>query len=53
MSIRNPAHIVSVLFFIKGKGKGKDIAVSMVWTAIVKHTLRRNSLPVERRDQLM
>lgn len=37
--------MISVLLTVKGKGIGEDIVVAVVWTAIVKHTLWRNTLP--------
>ena len=39
------AHVISVLFLVKGKGKGENVAVAMVRAAIVKHTLGRYPLP--------
>ena len=43
----NLAHMIGVIFFIKGKSEGENVAVSMIWTAIVEHTFRGNTLPVE------
>ena len=39
------AHVVGVVFPIKGKGVGEDIVVAVVRTAIVEHTLGRDAVP--------
>ena len=40
-------HVVGVLLTVKGKCKGQDIVVAMIWTSIVEHTLRGNPVPVK------
>ena len=39
--------MVGVFLTVESKGKRQDIVVAMVRTAIVEHTLWRNSVPAE------
>ena len=42
--------LVDVIFFVKGKGEGKDVVLLMVGTAIVEDILGGNPLPERKRS---
>ena len=39
----NLAHMIGVIFFYQRQKRGENVAVSMIWTAIVEHTFRGNT----------
>ena len=42
-----PTYLVDIIFSIKGKGKGEDIVLLVVWAFVVEDILWRDPLPVE------